>query len=91
MGSLVLLAVVAVLLWKNQEAVEARERAEAAEAKNRESAEALMKATARLSASLGQHSGAGAEAIEAALSTLILARQLHVPEPPDAFLGITSR
>jgi WD40 repeat protein len=49
----------------------------------------LMKATARLSAAIGQQQGAGAAALEAALTSLVTARQLRAPDPPAAFLGIT--
>ena len=89
LATLALGVFVVLLVQKNQEAVAERNRAEQAETRSREASVSLMNSTARLSAALGQQQGAGADALEAALSTLIIARQLQVPEPPDAFLGIT--
>ncbi|MDY7232395.1 AAA-like domain-containing protein, partial [Hyalangium rubrum] len=86
---LVLVILVVVLYRKNIEAVEAQQRAEQAERQSREASDSLMKATARLSAALGQQQGAGAAGLEAALSTLVIAKRLQAPEPQEAFLGIT--
>ncbi|MBN1206173.1 MAG: AAA-like domain-containing protein, partial [Myxococcaceae bacterium] len=86
---LVLVALVVILVLKNQEAVKARQRAEQADAKTRVTSGAFMKAMARLSAAIGLQPGAGADAIEAALSTLVLTKELQAPEPLEAFLGLT--
>jgi WD40 repeat protein len=86
---LVLLVMVAVLIQVSQTAVEAQKKAEQADARTREASGSLMKATARLSAEVGLQPGAGADAINAALSTLVLAKQIQAPEPLEAFLGIT--
>jgi len=66
-----------------------RQEAERAAAQIRAASASHMGTTARLSVALSQQQGAGADALEAALSTLVLAKRLQVPAPPEAFLGIT--
>ncbi|EAU62543.1 WD-40 repeat [Stigmatella aurantiaca DW4/3-1] len=70
----VLMGMVGVLAKKNQEV--------------QQSSTLLMQETARLAAALGRHQGDGADALGAALSTLVMAEQLQAPAPPEAFSGI---